>query len=900
MVLKTTAIKNFLTASTWPDLAELYTPEMEVQILVEQMNGERVEGEYQGKSWQGYTDGIQTWKSFRIPWNAASEPAYKDSEMKFNLSKYALGIGMTGWDWYNKQSQWVAFDFDSITSHGAGLSATELAEVEKQAYSVPWLTIRKSTSGNGLHVYVFLDPFISTANHNEHAALARSILGTMAALTGFDFNTKVDICGGNLWCWHKKMLPSGGEGLKLIHRGYNLHDVSPNWRDHVAVVKGSKKKVKPNFDKLGNSTDLDTTEDAFDTLTSSSIKIKLDVNHIKLIKYLQENNLPADWQQDNNLLVTHTSALKRAHIELCLKGIFETIAVGKEQGDINCFCFPMRGGGWSIRRFTPGVREHETWEQDSSGWTKTYFNLVPSLPIAARSAEGIEAPSGGYSFRTAEQAAKAAALVGIDLELPNFVLSRRTQLKTHKDGRLVVEMTREKEDDHRKLNNWLEDKTLWKRIFNVQLPTVKEADGCNYDDLIRHVVNSQNIDIGWLIKSDDVWVDEPLTHVKYVLKSMALKDSDLNNVIGGNILRKWVLVNYPFQPEYLGNRQWNRHACQLLFVPSTGDTLHYPTWKKILTHVGKSLDASILTNDWCKTNNITSGYEYLKIWVASLFQKPSEPLPYLFLHGPEASGKSIFHEALALLISPSGYKRADQALLSQGGFNGELDNAILCIIEERNLEKNRMAYNRVKDWVTSPQMPIHCKGGTPYLVENTSHWIQCSNERPSCPVFPGDTRITMIYVSELDKSEWESKHDIFTKLKKEAPDFLGSIMSLEIPVSNDRLNVPIINTEDKKALQQDNMSVLDQFIEQNCHRVLGKSIKFSEFYEKFIESIEATEAYNWSKIAVGKALPQRFVKGRRREDSQFAIGNISWLPKQEGEIELPELIVINDMLHSKN
>ena len=36
-----------------------------------------------------------------------------------------------------------------------------------------------------------------------------------------------------------------------------------------------------------------------------------------------------------------------------------------------------------------------------------------------------------------------------------------------------------------------------------------------------------------------------------------------------------------------------------------------------------------------------------------------------------------------------------------------------------------------------------------YQVPNTTHWIQTANAQSHCPVFPGDTRITVIEVCDL-------------------------------------------------------------------------------------------------------------------------------------------------------
>ena len=120
MVQKTEAIKNILLNLTHPDLAALYNFNMECQVNVAQDGGERIEGEFKGKRWHGWTDSFTTWKSFRIPWNAAHEPSFEDSPLKFSLEKHAEGIGMTGWDWKNRESKWVAFDFDSIVATRKG------------------------------------------------------------------------------------------------------------------------------------------------------------------------------------------------------------------------------------------------------------------------------------------------------------------------------------------------------------------------------------------------------------------------------------------------------------------------------------------------------------------------------------------------------------------------------------------------------------------------------------------------------------------------------------------------------------------------------------------------------------------------------------------------------------
>ena len=187
---KTEAIASFLNHMTQPDLASLYHLGMECQVNVAQDGGERIEGDFKGKKWHAWTDGLSTWKPFRIPFKANTNPEYTDSPLKFDLVQHAEAIGMTGWNWQKRVSQWVAFDFDAIVGHSenhtAKLTDEQMTAVIEAAQSIPWVTVRKSTSGSGIHLYVFIDD-VPTNNHNEHAALGRAILAQMAALTGFDF-----------------------------------------------------------------------------------------------------------------------------------------------------------------------------------------------------------------------------------------------------------------------------------------------------------------------------------------------------------------------------------------------------------------------------------------------------------------------------------------------------------------------------------------------------------------------------------------------------------------------------------------------------------------------------------------------------------------------------------------
>jgi hypothetical protein len=223
----TQAIQNYLNARAkehnGPDLLARWTPFMETQVNVAAGLGEPVEGKR--NTW---SDGLEEWWNIRIPKHADTEPEFRDYEMKWPLDTHAEGIGCTGWDWSARRSRWVGFDFDSITGHaaGVGVSDEELHRVSEAAQALPYVEVRRSTGGNGLHLYVYFDDSgIPTANHTEHAALGRAVLGMMSSETGFDFARQIDVCGGNMWIWHRKM-NAENQGLKLLKPAEKVLSIS--------------------------------------------------------------------------------------------------------------------------------------------------------------------------------------------------------------------------------------------------------------------------------------------------------------------------------------------------------------------------------------------------------------------------------------------------------------------------------------------------------------------------------------------------------------------------------------------------------------------------------------------------------------------------------------------------
>lgn len=880
------AVKKFLDLKTHPDLASIYHKGMEVQVNVGRDGGIRKEG-VKTKVWTD-PQGIEPdWFALRIPKNASTNPEDNSGKpMSFDLFAHAEGIGITGWNWETQQSEQFGYDFDAIVGHSEKhkkkLTDAELADVKKQAMAIPFVQTRKSTSGSGLHLWVKLETPVQTKTHTEHAALGRSILGLMSAMAGFDFTSKVDACGGNMWIWHRKMRDREGniKGLHVLkeaERNLKTSEIPTNWRSQVRVISGNRQKVLPEFieDQLSEREDLDKI---FEELSGQHPRVKIDEEHKKHIKWLQDHEGFGWYDPDHHMLVTHTKHLERMHSELNLKGIFKTNSPGNDLEMQNAFAFPLKNGAWSVRRYSPGIQEDKSWDQDGVGFSKCYLNREPNLGTAARSKGGVEDDKGAFRFSVADNAKDVAESLGATVNLPNHLGTRQAKLIQHKDGRRIVfEVEKRSDDDPKKMEDWFQEKNYWRRVLNLnKVNDASETEVGLYDEVVRHVITETGADAGWYVRCGNGWNAEPLAHTGRALLSLGRKKTEVDMILGASIFKPWMIVNRPFEDEYPGDRLWNRNSIQYMHPKVDPSEIgEFPTWEKVLAHCGKGLDDAIKNHGWAQAYDVKTGADYLRFWLASILQFPYRPLPYLFFYGVQNAGKSIYHESLKFLIT-GGYIDAGDAIRSKGNFNGELEGSLVCYIEEINLRKDKEAYTKIKHWVTSPDMPIHKKGFTPYTIPNTTHWIHCANDHEACPIFPGDTRITMIEVLAIAAKDMIPKEDLKELLRKEAPHFLNHLLNLEIPESKDRLGLPVISTSERESLAKANQTNLESFIEENCSNIPGAAILYSEFWDKFYSSLDPYEQPKWTKKRMTSSMPPMYPTGKFK-GPHMHIGNIAWI-----------------------
>ncbi|HZZ82325.1 MAG TPA: primase-helicase family protein, partial [Gemmataceae bacterium] len=712
---------------------------------------------------------------------------------------------------------------------------------------------------------------VPTANHTEHAALARAILVQMGIACGYDFTATIDTCGGNIWIAHKKATKEN-EGFKLLHaRRAEFAPVPDNWHDHLEVVTKRRSRIR-----IKGVED----EDSFERLLSAHRRVPMDTTHKRHIDELAKSGYTTIWVPDHHLLQTHTKALEwLTHVPgIRVIGVYRTSSAGTDKGSPNCFLFPMSNGSWKVYRFSPGVAEAPTWEQDGQGWTTCFFNRIPTFPTAARAAGGKEDEGGRFVFSNVTQAAQAAVMLGARIDVPEALRGRTTVLKQANDGRLLVSIQAGEGDTG--MDSWLEKKGNWIMLHRIVEGPREDIDSLDTDSFFRMLRIPAKLGLtecGAMFRQDDgQWCGSLESQVKHSLQSIGYNKAEADCILGTACRSRWELVNLPFQPEEPGGRRWNLGAAQYAYEPAELDddeAPHHPHWDKVLRHLGQDIDDHIGTLEWAQQCGIRHGGQYLQAWIACLMREPLIPLPYLFLYGAQNNGKSTLHESVQLLMR-GGVVNAKNALITQNEFNGELENKVLAFIEEVDLTQYKAAEARLKEWVTAETIMIRSMHRDGRNWRNTLHFIHCANDDRFCPVFPGDTRIDVIYVNPL-KAEIP-KSILMDRLRAEAPHFMRTLMEMQLPPLMGRMRLPVIDGLSKQILQQLNRNPVESFLEEHCYQIPGEMVTFKEVYDRFAESLDFGEQKKWGhKSILKRSLPRHFPVGIG-PNKQLWVGNLAF------------------------
>jgi hypothetical protein len=133
--------------------------------------------------------------------------------------------------------------------------------------------------------------------------------------------------------------------------------------------------------------------------------------------------------------------------------------------------------------------------------------------------------------------------------------------------------------------------------------------------------------------------------------------------------------------------------------------------------------------------------------------------------------------------------------------------------------------------------------------------------------------------------------DVFMgNLRSEGPAFTHSLLDLELPDGGGRLQLPVLETGEKRSVMAENQTPLQAFIADHCDLVPGATIPVAEFYDRFKEKVDQEVLYQWSKIKVGRNLPDGVPSGKYTPKSVQTLGNIRW----KGDVAEPQERLVLD------
>jgi hypothetical protein len=740
----------------------------------------------------------EVWANTRWPHKAGTDPHFHDWTLTFDPAKRITRIGTTWWNWETRKSVAVGIDIDVAEGHAEStvtVTQEQLSNLVDKLATLPYVTMVRSTSGRGIHVYVFFDendqPVANT--HHEHADNARRVLVKIETDLGISLSNHVDCVGSMFWLWANQL---SADSFSLVVDGGRLAgsaiagiEVPEKARNFVAAVDWDSSKV---------------TE-----------------SHRSILQDIASQGYYFLWKEDVGLCHTHTKAIEavfreRAAAGTPLHGKFETSSRGSDPMTPNCFITPSGSGAFRVTRFGNGCQE-STWSYDN-GSNYTFIN-EPTCPLTAVREVSTGIKKGRYQLDREGIEALAEMLGESFPSLPD-----RAEAVVNRDNTISLFTAEHSE-------GWTASgKSFEMKLKEKHKPDLsKEQLLRKADTIFRFVLSPEGKPIGWYLKTQSGWVE--FHSWAEISTTVQQHFGDLWSLVKAMVMdNPWKLDFKPFAGEYPGDRKWNKDAPQFAVEPNVSGGDH-PTIDKVFGHIGASLDKSVQEHPWCRKNGITSGKLYLQAWLASVIQYPDQILPYLFLVGPQASGKSVFHELMAMLFT-CGVQDGGSALTSSAGHNHELANSVVVYLEEKDLSQERtQTYARIKEWVTSRTITVHRKYHTPYTQPNMLHFVQMGNHCSNLPLEDGDTRVVVIDVPAI--KEPVAKMIFEQQLKREIGSFLRTLLNTKIGEPCDRMRIPTITSPSKEDMLAAAMSGPIRACHQSLEQCPGAFVKLTDVYEAY-------------------------------------------------------------------
>lgn len=730
----------------------------------------------------------------RIPADGATKPKNNNGPVDYHPELVAR-FGTSWWNWIDQQTEACSFDFD-FGHGGNGLTAEQIAEVDALAKRHPAVMSCTSRGGKGRHWVVWLRWPIKALTRGEHHRVCDAILAQLSADVGVDLGKYLCTYGQIQYVYDCnraedgfRLVKSASETLALPENWGALADAAREQKRFRHVTKAQQRALEAEF-KIS--------------------KVELDETHLDIIDNMTTAGFPAivESHQGRSLLKLHTKGLEADYKANPRKGVFATNSPGNNPQQPNAFAFLKPDGGLAVRRYNSQT-EAPCWHAGPSGILCLDYNISPTFEEACRQCGGKRDVRNDWTFSNG-RAPEAMKALGIEFEVPQLLQNRLVVFR--RDGQsLHVQISGDKSEKGWNIPGWRYHYGKWEHDLADCLPACQLP---RYEHCIRFTTELGAGESWHYLDDQGRWIAESLGAVKTYLKGYRHNDYEIAEIVQHHLHRNWRLERIPFAGEYPSRgRTWNRDGARYACEPKPGDWTH---WKMILDHCGRGLDRAVADNEWCRQHGILRGSDYLKMWAAVVFRKPTWRLPYLFLFSPEqGTGKSTFHRALARLFDAGRGCAELRKELTKDDFNDALVGAALCFIEEIDLSQSYSIYNLVKNYVDAPTLKIRGMYSKADAKINYTHWVHTANPRHYCPVYPGDTRIVVVRVERYEGQDLPWLTRLQGLIDQECPAFLDELLKLTLPAQGDgRLYLPVLETAEKReAIAEREAEMQDWYVQ---------------------------------------------------------------------------------------
>lgn len=848
-------IQRFVAENVLDDLQDLYWPGMSCFLFVSPE------------------------KSKRFPVKSKDYRVEETKNMSYLLNSMTR-FGVSGWDYHNKTSHFLSIDVDLAgTKKIDGVTQERMDEIITACSGLPYLEVRKSTHGKGLLIRAFLQEGISSETNMEHKKLCKTLIQQINQDTKLELvlGKDVDKYGEIAWIWSSEQNEDSFALLSAHIDYYEPKEVESEATPRIFVDCDIQAVEEEGF----WSSLTDKTKECLDWIKGKD----------GIVEYNVAQN---EDKEDFGCIKLHTFMLQRAHAHFNLCGKFETVASGSNTRDVNCFAIPTTNGGLRVIRYGGG--NEKGWMVDDKGRSFCMFNDALTLSATAHKFGGQLDPGNGYLFDSLTNAIKCLNTYTKEkVACPDIYKDRKAAIKLIDSSNIQVRVDKEYSQERAMADGWHNGRGYFKTTIQVHIPEDNDI-GLTDEEIglvkenTRHIVMHYNsANTMWQIKTRGAWVKKGASEVDPFITSFGFGNKA--KAIRGMLMRESLFgIDVPFGKEILGKHTVNITKAKLNVEPEKVKDIS--TWWAFLLHIGSYLTPFIKQDLVCQELGIRDGKDYLVLWIALSIRKPALRLPYLFLFGEQETGKSMFHEVLGHLLSPSSFARGDRALTDAKAFNGDLMGATHIILEEVDFSANPLAYNRLKDYVTAEDISIRALYMDAMIMPNYTHWIQVANSASYCPVESKDTRVTMIKVSKPVNPR--PKHELSDALKKEAPQFLQHLLSMDLPNFKGRLAMPVIKTDAKDEVTETRSNNVECYIEDCIVSKNGAFELLTDIYSNYVaycKEIKGSNRTPLTRRAFSKEMQKSFPKGRSTKMSGKHIFGNMFLAEDPGGYQVDGILV---------